>query len=316
MNRHGTGRGMATGSLRLGLAAAALMLAGTGCRVFPTAPPQTARNRSRAAAALPRTPVPWLVADSADPRLGPARLRAAAERLAAALPALLGPLPARVSPPWTVHLVPPGAEISAPSGRPSSGRRDWTGYTRWDRHEAWVRSAGSDPRETLRRLRHELTHVFLDAAAGAGPAFPLWLQEGIPCCFEAGILPGGLPAENSRRRRQLQYLLRARRGRIDLDQFLNRRADQPCSSNDYALAWGLVYFLATNRIDPRGREWLKACIDAAARANRRPGADVAAAVRRAFDGELRKRNMPLDEWARRWRKQVMHFHGRWPFGRS
>lgn len=262
--------------------------------------------------ALPRAPAPWIVADSADSIVDAVRIRIETERLAAALPRLLGPLPSSVSPPWRVHVVKPGTIPELPG--PSSVRREWTGFTRWDVHEAWVVSAPGDSPESLRRLRHELTHVFLESTIGGGPEFPLWLQEGVPCCFEVGVLADGTPGGNRPRRRQLQYLLRARRGQVDLDSFLNRRADQPYSSNDYAVAWGVAYGLATNRLDPNGQSWLKVCLDAAARAANTPGTDVTAAVREAFDCELRKRGFTLNQWERHWRRTVMRLGRGWPFG--
>ena len=111
----------------------------------------------------------------------------------------------------------------------------------------------------------------------------------------------------------MQHYLRARDGRIDLDEFLNRRADQPYSSNDYAVAWGVAYALATNKVDPEGQSWIRACLDAAGRAAE---TDATTAVRQAFDRELRKRGLTLKQWERRWRRTVMHLGDPWHFGFS
>ncbi len=283
------------------------LLSDSGCRIAPGERPPVGDT-----AVLPRSAVPWIEADSVDADVDAARVRIEAERLAAALPGLVGPLPSNLSPPWRVHIVKPDATPNV-SG-PERVSRGWTGFTRWGAGEAWVASAPGDSSETLRRLRHELTHVVLESTVGSGPGFPLWLQEGVPCCFETGVLPDGVPRPNQPRLRQLQFFLRARHGVIDLDAFLNRRADQPYSSNDYAVAWGLVYTLAANRVGPNGQEWLKACLGAAGAAARLPGKDVTAAVREAFDRELRKRDLTFRQWERRWRRTVMRLGARWPFG--
>ena len=257
------------------------------------------------AAACPRLPLPWIVADSAVAEIDAVRVRCEAERLAAALVPLTGPLPGSVSPPWRVHVTAPDTIPPSLGGPHPPIRRTWTGFTRWDAHEAWIAAAPGDAPETLRRLRHELTHVLIASTVGSGPDFPLWLQEGVPCSFETGVLPNGTPRDNRRRRRQLKALLRARRGRLDITHFLTRRADQPVSSNDYATAWGLVYALAANQIDPDGSAWLKACLEAAARASRSPGHDVVAAVRDTFINEMTRRGWTIERWSRVWRRRIL-----------
>ncbi|NOY82291.1 MAG: hypothetical protein GXP31_14930 [Kiritimatiellaeota bacterium] len=217
----------------------------------------------------------------------------------------MGPLPENVRPSWRIRL---STQANVPDAfRERCGQESWTGVTERNARVAWVAIAHGNDGETLRRLRHELTHVILAAAGDAGADFPFWLQEGIPCCYEAGIGPLGRPLDNRARRRHLQLLLRTGRP-LRLDRFLNKRADAPFSSNDYAVAWGLVYALATERLGREGRTCLEKCLRAAGRAARNSESATGAA-RRAFDSYLSGQGLTLYKWEKRWRRTVLHLGG-------
>jgi len=229
-----------------------------------------------------------------------------AATLASALTPLLGPIPSPQNEAWVVHLEPAG---SIPDQAPR-GLRDhpeWSGMVSGKRHTAWVAIVSGAPDESRRRLRHELTHVLLETAVGGGPDFPIWLQEGLPTCFEMGVDARGRPADNPKRRRQLKAFLRAY-PRFRLKPFLDKPAGAPFSSNDYALAWGLVHFMVMEKVMPGDRGRLVECLRAAHRATSE-GGNVTVAVHAAFETSLRRNGVSPRYWERRWKKAVLHPHG-------
>jgi len=255
-----------------------------------------------------RDPIPWVTVklgsgvDAAWARL----VREDAATLASALSPLLGAVPSMQNETWVVRLEPAGS-IPDQAPRGLRDRPEWSGMVNGRRHAAWVAIVSGAPDESRRRLRHELTHVFMHVTIGGGPDFPLWLQEGLPTCFEMGVDSRGRPLDNPKRRRQLKAFLRAFL-RFRPASFLGRRAGTPFSSNDCAVAWGLVYFMVTEQVMPGDRQRLVECLRAAHSAEA-GGGDPTTAVRVAFETSLERAGMNVRDWERRWKKAVLRPHG-------
>ncbi len=151
------------------------------------------------------------------------------------------------------------------------------------------------PREFLDEvLFHEASHQYMKLASSSWDT-PSWLDEGMACYFEGarvdaeGNVEVGLPAY--RRLSSLVQLLgrdaRPLRGTI---------AARQLSAEQYAVAWGLVYYLHHCRTDDGALPY-RACLKEAIGFSRELEGEPAQVFHRAV---LQKVGVPLDEFERDW----------------
>lgn len=95
---------------------------------------------------------------------------------------------------------------------------------------AWIRA------ETLRRLRHEITHFVI---ASHYYDIPPWLDEGIAQLFELGP-PYGAPHPKC----TSDLANSSRREAMDIEHLLRAPVGTRLDRREYALAWGLTWALA------------------------------------------------------------------------
>lgn len=91
-------------------------------------------------------------------------------------------------------------------------------------------------------LRHELVHdAMLRHYQSVDQLPPFWFTEGLATVFEVPTNADGKPSINQSRLHRLksQY----QHGPLNVMPLITRIADERSSSKDYAIAWGLTYYL-------------------------------------------------------------------------
>ena len=91
-------------------------------------------------------------------------------------------------------------------------------------------------------LRHELVHdAMLRHYQSVEQLPPFWLTEGLATVFEVPANDDAKPTINADRLRRLKSL--NQHGPLNIQPLLTRIADERSGSHDYALAWGLSFYL-------------------------------------------------------------------------
>ena len=106
----------------------------------------------------------------------------------------------------------------------------------------------ADKEDTLRDLRHELTHYVL---ASHFYDLPPWVDEGLAQFVEAGEPFGQL-----HRRRHSSLVRQLRRKKSILDKLVAKAPGTKLTRSEYAQAWGLAFFLMKD--ERFGREQVRA----------------------------------------------------------
>jgi hypothetical protein len=115
------------------------------------------------------------------------------------------------------------------------------------------------------------------------------------CCFEKKVENGKLSV-NRKRLRHLQQLIRSRHCPNPAS-VLNRKDSDRFSSNDYAVSWGMVWFLLQENNSERLSAYLQAC-----RETPRTPDSATTLFKKHILGETES----LDTWERRWKKAIIH----------
>ncbi|HCD32643.1 MAG TPA: hypothetical protein DER01_09555 [Phycisphaerales bacterium] len=91
-------------------------------------------------------------------------------------------------------------------------------------------------------LRHELTHdAMLRHFDTVEQLPPFWLTEGMATVFEVPAYADGKPAINPKRLDRFKIICNNQK--LNVLPLITRESNTRSSSNDYAQAWGLTYFL-------------------------------------------------------------------------